>query len=125
MADLEGQLQTVHASDIWIILDHFASLFWNILDPFGPHAQATDSLRRKVDRREIEDKLNISTQFRASLSLSLYIYIHTYIYILHWDFNQHQIGWPPFTFLKMVSLRQELKLGDPNLVKYVPIFQIW
>ena len=97
----------------WIILLPYFGIFW-ILDPFGPHAQATDSLRRKVDRREIEDKLNVSTQFRA-----LHISLSLYIYILHWDFNQHQIGWPPFTFLKMVSLRQDVKLGDPTLVKTV------
>ena len=71
-------------------LEYFGSfrfLFWNILDPFGLHAQATDSLRRKVDRREIEDTLNISTLYTVSGHTHTHIhtcidtYIYTYIYI--------------------------------------------
>lgn len=94
----------------WIILLPYFGIFWILLGLM---------LRQLIlyGGRLTEEKSRTSLMYLHNsehcISLSLYIYI------LHWDFNQHQIGWPPFTFLKMVSLRQEVKLGDPTLVKTV------
>ena len=101
----------------WIILLPYFGIFWILLGLMLRQLILYGG--RLTEEKSRTSLIYLHNSEHLSLSLSIYIYI------LHWDFNQHQIGWPPFTFLKMVSLRQELKLGDPNLVKYVPIFQIW
>ena len=98
-------------------LEYFGSfrfLFWNILDPFGLHAQATDSLRRKVDRREIEDTLNISTLY--TVSGHTHIYIHVSI----------PISIPIFisTSLYLISISISLTLGFQIASTWLATFHI-
>ena len=86
MADLEGQLQTVHSSDIWSISDHFASyfgIFWILLGFMLRQLILYGGRLTEEKSRTPLTSLH-STQFQGThthIHTCIDTYIYTYIYI--------------------------------------------